>query len=383
MDLKNTIHSAGKALSGPEAITMPPGLVSIGIGAWLFVGAVIALGICAALFVLTASISIPLILAAVIGAVAYPIAARLQQRGWNPTASALAVLLGLGAVIGVTLWVTAAGILAQWPALVDGAQEGMDQLAATLESYGWNPEALRSAFSQIVSGGGDTSALTGAISGFMSSLASGLSGVFGFFFGVFIAVTLLYYILHDFDQITGWVGSHLGLPQELGEGVVEDAIDSMRGYFKGTTLTGLAVASVITVGAWVLGVPLALPIGLVTFVTCYIPYFGAIFSGAFAFLIALGSVGFTQAVLLLIIVLVAQNVLQTVISAKFMGESLSLHPIVVLVVTMLGGTLGGLLAAALAAPLTAMGVRAVTRLKDYRERSSPGETGGEPAASGT
>jgi predicted PurR-regulated permease PerM len=207
--------------------------------------------------------------------------------------------------------------------------------------------------------------VAGFVSQVFESLASGLSGIFGFFFGVFISVTLLYYILHDFDQVTAWLGSHIGLPQDLGAGVIEDAIDSMRGYFRGTTLTGVSVAIVIAVGTWLLGVPLAIPIGLVTFITCYIPYFGAIFSGAFAFVIALGTGGLPKAVALLIIVLVAQNVLQTVVSARFMGESLSLHPIVVLVVTMLGGTFAGLLGAALAAPLTALGVRTAARLRAY------------------
>jgi predicted PurR-regulated permease PerM len=84
------------------------------------------------------------------------------------------------------------------------------------------------------------SALTGIASSLFASLASGLSGIFGFFFGVFISVTLLYYILVDFPTVSAWVASHMGLPQDLGEGIVEDAIGSMRGYFRGTTLTGLA-----------------------------------------------------------------------------------------------------------------------------------------------
>jgi len=65
-----------------------------------------------------------------------------------------------------------------------------------------------------------------------------------------------------------------------------------------------------------------------------------------------------------------------------MGESLSLHPIVVLVVTMLGGTFGGLLGAALAAPLTALGVRATARLRRYREAGLIGEPEEEPVAAG-
>jgi len=380
MPLRNSIKSAEKALSSPDRFRIPEGLLNIGLAAWLFVGATAALLIVAAFFVFTASISIPLILAAVIGAVSYPLAERLQKRGWSSTLAAFAVLVLLFAIIAVTIWITITGVVSQWSSLVASAEEGLNELATTLEAQGYDAAPLQQAAEQAVATG--SSAVTGMFSNVLSSLASGISGIFGLFFGIFISVTLTYYILHDYDQVTGWLGAHIGLPTDLGAGIVEDGVMSMRGYFRGTTLTGLVVASIIAAGAFLLGVPLAIPIGLVTFVTCYIPFFGAIFSGIFAFLVALGAKGFTVAIALLVIVLVTQNVLQTVLSARFMGESLSLHPIVVLVVTMLGGTFGGLLGAALAAPLTALGVRATARLRRYREAGLIGEPEEEPVAAG-
>jgi predicted PurR-regulated permease PerM len=85
-------------------------------------------------------------------------------------------------------------------------------------------------------------------------------------------------------------------------------------------------------------------------------------SGAFAFLVALSSTGLSSAIILLLIVLLTQNVLQTVMIARMMGDSLRLHPLVVLVVTMLGGIFGGLVGAALGAPLAAMFVNAGKRI---------------------
>jgi predicted PurR-regulated permease PerM len=150
----------------------------------------------------------------------------------------------------------------------------------------------------------------------------------------------------------------------VGEGIVEDAVQAMRGYFQATTITGLVVSATIAVAMLLMGIPLWATVALVTFLTCYVPYFGAIISGAFAFLIALGTTGMTSAVILLVVVLLAQNVLQTVINARVMGDSLNLHPLVVLVVTMLGGIFGGLLGAALGAPLAALLINAGKRLRD-------------------
>ena len=365
MALGDSIRSAGEALSDLDRSDVPAGWVSLGIRAWMLVGMTLAVLILASFLVLSAGVSIPLILAAVIGMISYPLAERLQARGLSAAVAALVVLLLLAAIIVATVWLTVTGIVLQWPTIAASAEAALAEAADTLVALGFDPEALLASVTQALGAEAGTSFLTGVATAIFSSLASGLSGIFGLFFGIFISVTLLYYILSDFTTVSAWTASHLGLPQDLGEGVVDDAIVSMRGYFKGTTLTGLFVAVVISVGAWLLGVPLALSIGLVTFITCYIPYFGAIFSGAFAFVIALGSAGLTEAITLLVIVLVAQNVLQTVVNARVMGSSLSLHPIVVLVVTMLGGTFAGLLGAALAAPLTATGVRVVARLRSY------------------
>ena len=66
---------------------------------------------------------------------------------------------------------------------------------------------------------------------------------------------------------------------------------------------------------------------------------------------------------MLIIVLVAQNVVQMPIASIVMGDALELHPIVVLVTTMIGAIFGGLLGGMLGAPMTAVVVRSMTRIR--------------------
>ena len=240
-------------------------------------------------------------------------------------------------------------------------QAGLDALAATLESFGINATAVREAITAAKDAGAAPSG--DALASLGSALTAGLSSALGFLFAVFIGTTLLFYVLSDFPTISNYLGRHMGgLPVEVGEGIVDDAVGAMRGYFRGTTITGAVVAVVIGVSMLLLGVPLAATVALVTFMTCYIPYFGAIISGAFAFLVALGTVGMPTAILLLVIVLVVQNVLQTVINARVMGDSLDLHPLVILVVTLLGGIFAGILGAALGAPLTALFLKAGRRL---------------------
>ena len=321
----------------------------------------------------SATITIPLIVAMVIGMVAYPLCEKLMARGLSKSAAAGIVLLLLFVIIGGVTWITVNGIVAQWPAIQSQVQAGLDALATYLEGFGINATAVSDAIKSAKDAGAAPSG--DALGTLGSALTAGLSSTFGFLFAMFIGATLLFYVLSDFPTISTYLGSHMGgLPIDVGEGIVDDAVGAMRGYFRGTTITGAVVALVIGVAMLLLGVPLAATVALVTFMTCYIPYFGAIISGAFAFLVALGTNGLTTAIILLVIVLVVQNVLQTVINARVMGDSLDLHPLVVLVVTMLGGIFGGLLGAALGAPLTALFMKAAKRLSAaFDSRETPAE----------
>ena len=101
-------------------------------------------------------------------------------------------------------------------------------------------------------------------------------------------------------------------------------------------MSSAIVAVIIGVAMAVLGLPLAATIALVTFITAYVPYLGAIFSGAFAFLIALGSGGAEEAFLVLVVVLVAQNVVQTAVLTKLTSDRLRIHPMVSFASTIVG-----------------------------------------------
>jgi predicted PurR-regulated permease PerM len=366
------------ARSGTEAL--PGWLLNIGIACWMLVGLAAVLVLSAWFVAASASITIPLILAMVIGMIARPLVERMSKRGVPVSLAATLVLLLLIGIASATVWVVVAGVISQWPSISAQFQSATDQIGAALTTRGIDTESVTAFLRQMRSEASSAASTAGGgiLSMVGSVIASGLSSVFALLFGVFIGAVLLFYVLTDFDTIAHYVGGHMGgLPVDLGEAIVEDAVGAMRGYFRGTTLTGIAVATVIGLTMLVMRIPLAGSVAVVTFLTCYIPFFGAIISGIFAFFIALGSSGFTNAVILLVVILLAQNLLQTVINARVMGESLNLHPLVVLVVTMLGGIFGGLLGAALAAPAAALFMSAAKRLATVDLGTAPEMTPAE------
>jgi predicted PurR-regulated permease PerM len=133
-------------------------------------------------------------------------------------------------------------------------------------------------------------------------------------------------------------------------------IISLRRYFGGVTIVAAFNAVVVGLGAVVLGVPLAGTIALVSFVTAYIPYIGAFVAGAFAVVLTLGSAGTTDAIIMLVIVLLANGLLQNILQPIAFGATLGLNPLVVLIVTVGAGALFGMVGLVLAAPLTSAAV---------------------------
>lgn len=115
----------------------------------------------------------------------------------------------------------------------------------------------------------------------------------------------------------------------------------------------------IGVGAAILGVPLALPVAVLVFLGAFIPIIGAVLTGAIAVLLALVANGLVNALLMLGVVLLVQQVESNVLQPIVMGKAVNIHPLpVVLAVT--GGTLLlGIVGALFAVPVLAFLNRAV------------------------
>ena len=82
---------------------------------------------------------------------------------------------------------------------------------------------------------------------------------------------------------------------------------------------------------------------------------------------------------MLVVILVVQNVIQTIVLARLASAALGLHPIVVLGATIVGAALAGILGATLAAPAVAVGVQVQRRLSGGGS-TAPESSGATPAA---
>jgi putative heme transporter len=107
---------------------------------------------------------------------------------------------------------------------------------------------------------------------------------------------------------------------------------------------------------------------VVNFIGGYIPYIGAFLGGGLAVIIALGNGGLGTAGVMLVVVLAANLLLENFllenfVEPKVMGRTLDIHPLVVFVVTALGGLLGGIVGLILAVPATVIASNGIARLR--------------------
>jgi predicted PurR-regulated permease PerM len=110
----------------------------------------------------------------------------------------------------------------------------------------------------------------------------------------------------------------------------------------------------IGVGAAIIQVPLALPLAVLVFIGSFIPVVGALVTGAIAVLLALVANGPINALIMLAIVLVVQQLESHILQPLVMGKAVALHPVAVILSVAAGSYLAGIPGALFAVPLLAV-----------------------------
>lgn len=351
------------ARAGPagETVEQPgtgrTGVLRLGTLAWAWLG-IIGLAVVVVLGLATvAGLVVPLIVAVVVATLLVPVVDALERRRVPRPAGALLVLLGLVLVVAGVVWLAVVAVVSQWPLVTADVRAGLVVFTAWLAGLGVDIGTPRELLGVVLG------ALGAAAAGPTTVVGGVLASVTATAVGSLVALLLVFLMLTDWHRVIGWLTPRLPVPDHLGPQVVDDVVVPLRRYYAALTWSNALVSVAIAITAAVMDVPLALAIGVVTFVTSYVPYLGAIVSGTFAVLVAFGSGGAVPAAVLLVMVLLMQNVVQTLILVRVTGTVLSLHPLVTFSATIVGASVGGFLGASLGVPVVAVARRVTTTLR--------------------
>jgi predicted PurR-regulated permease PerM len=361
-----------RALSA--VFSAPRWLRDLGIAAWLLVGVAGLLVGLTWILGLTSTITEPVLCALVVATVASPCVSWLSRHRVPRAAGALLVLLALVALGAVIVLLVVGGVKGESDQIAAQAHSASDKFASWLEDLGMNQSGATTASDDL------NSSVPTVISTLVKGVAAGISGLTSL--GFFLAFTIfsLFMLLKDGPKLRLWLDGHLGVPQTVAPTITRNVVLSIRRYFLGTTIVASFNAVVVGLGALILGVPLAGTIAVVTLVTAYIPFVGAFVSGAFAVVLALGSEGTTTALIMLVIVILANGALQNIVQPIAMGATLRMNPLLILVVTISAGAFFGMAGMVLAAPLTSAAIHISRDLARVRAASSgPPEQAAVPA----
>ncbi|MBM7510167.1 putative PurR-regulated permease PerM [Nocardioides salarius] len=316
------------------------------------------------------SIVLPVVLALILTTVLQP-PARWLERRWRLPAAAAAltvILVGLGLVtaLGVTI---APSVGEQAVELADSASLGLAEVERLVADS--SLQITQTQVETFVEAAQDR--LQSSASSIASGVLVGVGAVTSALITFVLTLVLSFFFIKDGRRFLPWLHQLTG--ERAGPHLVEvgsRAWATLGGFVRTQALVGLIDAVLIGIGLLVVGVPLAVPLAVITFIAAFAPIVGAVTVGALAVLVALVANGWVSALIVLAIVLGVQQLEGNVLLPWLQGRSLRLHAGVVLLTIVLGSTLYGVAGAFLGVPAVAV-LAVVVRYLDDQVRERTGE----------
>ena len=365
------------ATSLSRVFSAPMWLRDLGLLAWFLVGVGIVFVGLVWLLGLTSTITMPVAVGAILATVAGPLVTKMQAHRVPRVAGAGIVLLALLALAFLVALMVFGGLYEQSSEIKSSLSHAVDKIQGWVNDTG-------------AGGTSDTTQNTksGAVQSgraLIEGVLNGIAGLTSLVFFLTFTTFATFFLLKDGPTVRRFIDRHLGVPMDVATVITGNVIRSLRRYFLGVSIVAAFNAIVIGITAVLLGVPLAGTIAVVVFVTAYVPFIGAFVSGAFAVLLTLSSQGTADAAIMLVMVILANGLLQNIVQPIAFGATLDLNPLVVLIVTIGFGAIFGMIGMVLAAPLTSAALhisRELARAKALEEAEHVPPPESEPAAAG-
>lgn len=343
---------AERLVEAEQAEDMPYAVRIAASWAWRLILIVVAVGIAVWLLSQVSLLVVPLMIAALIAGLLSPVVNFLNRRLRIPKGLSVGItMLGfLSVVVGGLSLVgqrLATGFSSLWAQALTGIAQIQDWLAnGPLALSNEDLDVLiQDALNQLKNN--SSSIVSGALS-WGTTLGHLVTGLL-------LVLFSLIFLLLDGPRIGKFFIDILPRRARLAaEGAGRRGWASMVIYVRVQLFVAFVDAVGIGVGALIIGVPLALPLGVLVFVGSFIPVIGAMITGAVAVLLALVANGPVNALIMLLIVLFVQQAESHILQPLVMGKAVSLHPLAV-VMAVAGGTMvAGIPGALFAVPLLAI-----------------------------
>jgi putative heme transporter len=344
-----------RSITGPdrkraveEAIPLPVEIA--GQWAWRILAIVAVLVIFGLLIINLREIVVPFLIAILIAALLVPFKAFLIRHHW-PRWLAVLVALVLAVVIIVGLILV----------VVLEVRSGIHNLEKqTIETYSNFQSFLaappfnidKAQYTKYVSQIANAVQQSGALASGAGTVAKTAGSLLT---GLLLAIFATVFLVLDGRRVWSWV---VRLFPRRARAAMTGAGDAgwhtLTVFIRVQLFVAFVDAVVIGVGAWLLGLPLALAIAIIVFLASFVPIVGAVVSGALAVVIALVYDSPFTALIMLIIVLGTHILEGNFLHPFITGSAVKVHPLAVVFAVAAGSFVAGIPGALFAVPLVAV-----------------------------
>lgn len=359
---------------------------------WFLLAAVILAGL---LVYLLQPILLPFLAGALVAYLGDPVVDWLQRLGLGRTLGVVLVFLLLAllsaGVVLVLLPLVGRQIDAlsgYLPALVDWLQNRLAPLLEThlgIESGALDVERLRGVFAEHWQAGGD---LAATLAGRLAQSGMALAGLLA---NLALIPVVAFYLLRDWDNVVARIRGLLprGLEPTV-TALARECDDVLGAFLRGQLLVMLSLGVIYSAGLWLMGLDLAILIGMVAGIANVVPYLGFIVGVGAAGLAAVIQFGdwLVPVLLVLAVFSVGQLIEGALLTPLLVGDRIGLHPVAVIFAVLAGGQLFGFTGVLLALPTAAV-IMVLARHAHERYKASslyddqPREPGPQGSADGS
>ncbi|RJL24793.1 AI-2E family transporter [Bailinhaonella thermotolerans] len=320
------------------------------------------------------TVVVPVVLAVFVVALVLPLVDALRSRGVGRTLATTIVFLGGGAALtGLVLL------------LAPPTVRGVGELGDSIGKLGHDLQNLAARFglgdrelAELIRRGREQLGKQGEH--LATEAIAGARTAGEIVVGLVLTVILAIYFVHGGDRLVSWlrelVPDSTGRRIEHAGGIVLAVVGR---YVRGVAIVGFVDAFFIGMALWILGVPIALPLAVLTFLGAFLPIVGAFTAGLLAAVVALVAKGWLVAVVVVAVTVLVQQLEGHILAPQIYGRALDLPAVVILLSIAVGTVWAGILGAFLAAPVAAVLVTLIREVRAPRHAPPPGATRAAPA----
>lgn len=331
-------------------VSVPAGMQTAASWSWRVIVVGLAVAGILWLVVQLRIILVPVMVAILLTALLSPMAAKLRTWGFPKWLSVVTTLVTLFAAVGTLTLLIITQLREMSGSFIERSQKAYEEILV------WLDDGPLHISREQLSGFVDT--IVQSIERDSSSIWSGALSVgvtVGHVLaGILLTLFSLIFLLIDGPRIWRWVVSLAPRAARAAfDGAGRAGWVSVGHYVRIQIFVAFVDAVGISVGAAILGVPMVIPIAIMVFLGSFVPFLGTILAGTIATFIALIYNGPVNALFLLGVVILVNQIEGHILQPLVMGNAVRVHPLAVVLAVSTGALVAGVAGALFAVPLAA------------------------------